>query len=210
MISNLHVPCNTLSLVLCTLDIKNKSFFSFSSIFYVFKNCYHIPSQSDLVQTKQHPSFNLSSLVTFSQLLIMLVSSGCCPTKLILPEPWCLKLENVQQKKYLSCRADGTLVYISQYGICFPRGNFKSSDFCSACDSQLSQIHLCLLFLITYLYIWLFLTKYRTMYLVFVLTVFHPFPSQIPRLFSHLHLIILKFKPVFFCACSSSQIDIEC
>lgn len=73
MISDLHVPCNTLSLVLCTLDIKNKLFFSFSSIFYVFKNCYRIPSQSDLVQTKQHPSFNLSSLVTFSQLLIILV-----------------------------------------------------------------------------------------------------------------------------------------
>lgn len=65
MIPNLHVPCYTLSLVLCTLHLKNKLFFSSSSIFYVFRECYHIPSQSDLLQTKQPPYFNLSSLVMF-------------------------------------------------------------------------------------------------------------------------------------------------
>lgn len=57
MLPNLHVPCYTLSLVLCTQghNKQHKLFFSSSSIFYVFKNCYHNPSQSDLLQTKQPP-----------------------------------------------------------------------------------------------------------------------------------------------------------
>lgn len=184
MISNLHIPCYTLSLVLCTLDIKNKLFSSSTSIFYLFRECYHIPSQSDLLQTKQPPYFNLSSLVMFSGLLIILV--GLFWTLSNQPHlSWTMvpKIgeKRIQQKNHIPCHADGTPVYISQYGVCFSHGNLNSSDFSSACHSQLRQILRCWLFHIPYLYIWLFLPKYRTVYLAFVFIEFHPFPSQSPR-----------------------------
>lgn len=152
----------------------------------------------------------------FSRLLIILagllwtLSNWSHPSWTMVPK---IGDKSVQQKNHIPCHADGTPVYTSQYGVCFSHGSLNSSDFCSACDSQLSQILLCRFFFffhIPYLYIWLFLTKYRTVYLAFFLIEFHPFTSQTPRLFLHLYLIILKFKPIFFCACNSSQIDIAC
>lgn len=132
MIANLHVPCYTLSFVLCTLDIKNK-LFSSSSIFNVFKDCYHITSQSDLLQTKQPPQFNLSSLVTFSAVLLIILvglfwtlSNQSHPSLTLVPK---IGEKRVQQENHIPYHADGTPVYISQYGLCFPHSNLNSEPF---------------------------------------------------------------------------------
>lgn len=101
----------------------------------------------------------------FSGLLIILVglfwtlSNQFYPSWTMVPK---IGEKREQQKNHIPCHADSTPVYISQYGVCFSCGNLNSSDFSSACNSQLPQILLCWLFHIPYLYIWLLLPKYRT------------------------------------------------